>query len=92
VKEAVTRLETLSGIGPFFAQGILHRGAGLADEVTRDDVTEYAVKTAYNLGQTPDHSQVLEIARAWRPFRMWAAVLLHVWIRREVGLPRRRGR
>ncbi len=91
VADAIRRLEALPGIGPFFAQGILHRGAGLADEVTRDDMTEYAVKTAYNLEQTPDHARVLEIARQWRPFRMWAVVLLHVWIRREVGLPGRRG-
>ena len=91
VGDAISRLEALRGIGPFFAQGILYRGAGLADEVTRDDTTEYAVKIAYRLEQSPDHTRVLEIARPWRPFRMWAAVLLHVWIRREVGLPGRRG-
>jgi DNA-3-methyladenine glycosylase II len=91
VADAITRLESLPGIGPFFAQGILYRGAGLTDEVTRDDMTEYAVKTAYKLEQSPDHARVLEIARPWRPFRMWAAVLLHVWIRREIGLPGRQG-
>jgi DNA-3-methyladenine glycosylase II len=91
IADAITRLESLAGIGPFFAQGILHRGAGLTDEITRDETTAYAVKAAYGLEQTPDHAGILEIARPWRPFRMWAAVLLHVWIRREVGLPRRRG-
>ena len=61
----------------------------MVDEVTNDDMTAYAVKAAYGLEQSPDEPRLLEIARPWRPVRMWAAVLLHVWIRREVGLPGR---
>ena len=89
-EEALARLRTISGIGPFFAQGILHRGAGLVDEVTNDDLTQFAVQAAYKLTKLPNHKQVLEVANLWKPFRMWATVLLHIWVRREVGMPKKR--
>ncbi len=90
VDQALTELKSISGIGPFFDQGILHRGAGLVDEVTNDDLTQYAVQAAYQLANLPSHNQVLKIADLWKPFRMWATVLLHIWLRREVGLPKKR--
>lgn len=90
IEDALAKLKTISGIGAFFAQGILYRGAGLVDEVTNDDLTQYAVQAAYQLTKLPSHSQILEIADLWRPFRMWATVLLHIWLRREVGLPKKR--
>ena len=48
-------------------------------------MTQYAVQHAYKLPQAPTHAKVLEIAQAWAPFRMWATVLLHVWVRRALG-------
>lgn len=33
IEEALARLRTLPGVGPFFASGILFRGAGIVDEV-----------------------------------------------------------
>ena len=90
IDQALAKLRSISGIGSFFAQGILHRGAGLVDEVTNDDLTLYAVQNAYKLAKLPNQNQVLEIASLWKPFRMWATVLLHVWLRREVGLPKKR--
>ncbi|HLX41363.1 MAG TPA: hypothetical protein VKR42_12580 [Ktedonobacteraceae bacterium] len=92
VEQALAKLRTLPGIGEFFSQGILLRGAGLADEVTDDDVTKEAVQLAYKLSQRPDQKTVLQIAETWRPYRMWANVLLHVWIRREMGGPHRQPR
>jgi len=89
VEDALTRLMELPGIGPFFAQGILHRGAGLVDSITDDETSRYAIQTAYRLGRLPDKETMLRIAEPWQPFRMWALVLLHVWLRREVGLPSR---
>jgi DNA-3-methyladenine glycosylase II len=89
VSDALTELQGLRGVGPFAAQGILHRGAGLVDEVTDDEVTREAVMLAYRLPARPTHAGVLEIAACWRPFRMWATVLLHVWLRREQGGPTR---
>jgi DNA-3-methyladenine glycosylase II len=85
VDAALERLRALEGIGEFFSQGILHRGAGLVDEVTDDVMTKRAVQAAYRLGDMPDQYKVLEIAEPWRPYRTWAMVLLHVWFRREGG-------
>jgi DNA-3-methyladenine glycosylase II len=89
VEDALTELMRLRGVGPFAAQGILHRGAGLVDAVTDDDVTREAVGLAYGLGDRPSQGDVLAIAEPWRPYRMWATVLLHVWLRRERGGPTR---
>jgi DNA-3-methyladenine glycosylase II len=81
--EALSQLRTLPGIGEFFAQGILMRGAGLVDAVTDDDLTPRAIQLLYALPQRPDRAAVLKRAEAWRPFRMWAIVLLNVWVRSQ---------
>jgi len=57
--------------------------------VTDDEVTKEAVQVAYQLPQRPDQKTVLQFAEIWRPYRMWATVLLHVWLRREAGGPHR---
>ncbi len=89
VSDALESLQSYDGIGPFCASGILYRGAGIVDNITDDDLTKYAVKHAYGLDFRPSQKQVLEIAELWRPYRMWCEVLLHVWMRREVGVPKR---
>jgi len=76
--EALQQLRTLPGIGEFFAQGILMRGAGLVDAVTGDDLTPRAIELLYQLRARPDAAAVLERAESWRPYRMWACVLLNV--------------
>jgi DNA-3-methyladenine glycosylase II len=81
--EALTKLRTLPGIGEFFAQGILMRGAGLVDAVTDDDLTPRAIQLLYELRERPNRAAVLKRAEAWRPFRMWAIVLLNVWVRSQ---------
>jgi DNA-3-methyladenine glycosylase II len=89
--EALQQLRTLPGIGEFFAQGILMRGAGLVDAVTDDDFTPRAIELLYQLPARPDAAAVLERAESWRPYRMWACVLLNVWVRgqpRDVRGPR----
>jgi DNA-3-methyladenine glycosylase II len=90
VEEALQELRRIDGIGPFFASGILNRGAGVVDDITDDDLTKHAALVAYELPEPPSQADVLRIAENWKPYRMWAEVLLHVWLRREVGLPRRR--
>ncbi|HWM85287.1 MAG TPA: hypothetical protein VNO33_05600 [Kofleriaceae bacterium] len=35
-----------------------------------------AVKQAYGLAAIPDERQLLDIARAWAPYRTWVNVLL----------------
>lgn len=81
--EALKQLQTLPGIGEFFAQGILMRGAGLVDAVTDDDLTPRAIQLLYALRERPHRAAVLKRAESWRPFRMWAVVLLNVWIRSQ---------
>jgi DNA-3-methyladenine glycosylase II len=90
IEEAARQIRQIDGIGPFFASGILNRGAGVVDDITDDDLTKYAVQVGYELPERPTQAEVLTIAEKWKPYRMWAEVLLHVWLRREVGLPSRR--
>jgi DNA-3-methyladenine glycosylase II len=89
MEEALEKIRSLKGIGEFFSQGILYRGAGLADAVPDDEVTKQAFQRAFDLPNIPDHKIVVKLAEPWRPFRMWATVLLHVWFRREEGGPTR---
>ena len=88
--DSLAKLRNIPGIGPFFAQGILHRGAGLVDDITNDDLTRFAAQIAYKLNKPPELTTLLEIAEPWRPFRMWAVILLHIWVRREIGVPKKR--
>jgi DNA-3-methyladenine glycosylase II len=92
VPEALAQLETLPGVGPFFAQGILFRGAGIVDGLSGDDVTRFALSTRYRLAEPVDAATLAAITERWAPFRTWANVLLHVWVRSEVGLPARNPR
>lgn len=82
--EAITRLEALPGVGPWTAQGILMRGCGSADTIpTEDAISREAVRHFYKLDAPPTDAEWLAISEKWRPFRMWAAVLLHMGWRRE---------
>jgi DNA-3-methyladenine glycosylase II len=81
--DALTQLRILPGIGEFFAQGILMRGAGLVDAVTDDDITPRAIQLLYGLRERPDRAAILRRAESWRPYRMWAVVLLNVWLRSQ---------
>lgn len=89
VEQALNDLRAIRGVGKFFSQGILLRGAGLVDDVSDDDATKEAIQRAYQPPQRPDQKTVLRQAEVWRPYRMWTGVLLNVWLRREVGGPRR---
>jgi DNA-3-methyladenine glycosylase II len=92
VEAALEKLRSLKGVGQFFSQGILFRGAGTTDGLTDDEVTRQAIQAAYNLPELPDQQQLIQIAEPWRPYRSWSTVLLHVWFRREAGGPRRQKR
>ncbi|HYL69810.1 MAG TPA: DNA-3-methyladenine glycosylase 2 family protein [Candidatus Dormibacteraeota bacterium] len=89
VDAALAELRAIPGLGPFFSQGVLIRGAGLVDAVSDDLVTRQAVQHAYGLDHEPDSQELMRIAEAWKPYRAWAMVLLHVAFRREGGGPRR---
>jgi DNA-3-methyladenine glycosylase II len=89
VPDALAELQRLPGIGPFFAQGILMRGAGLVDANTDSELTRRAVQQAYELRTLPGPNEFERIASGWRPYRMWVEVLMHVWFRRDVSGPGR---
>jgi len=72
-------LETLPGIGPFYADLILVRATGLADLLPRDEprILAYAGHF-YGLRGPATAAQLREIAQAWKPYRTWGVVLLRV--------------
>jgi DNA-3-methyladenine glycosylase II len=88
---ALTKLQSLPGVGAFFSQGILYRGAGTVDALSGDEITRFAVARAYERDTAVDDQTLRQIAEAWRPYRTWTVVLLHLWARGELQLPRGRG-
>ena len=85
---ALDDVRNLRGVGDFTAQGIILRGAGVADEVPGDEVTALAVQQVYGLPSVPDRETMLRIAEPWRPYRMWVSVALHFDLRSS-GRPSR---
>jgi DNA-3-methyladenine glycosylase II len=87
--EALSQLRTLPGIGPWTAQAILMRGCGLADSLPlEDDISRTAVASLYGLPEPPDDATWTAMSDAWRPYRMWATVLLHMaWRREQASAP-----
>jgi len=84
--EALAALQVLPGVGPWTAQGILLRGCGVADALPMGDaISRQAVAAFYGLPEPLGDDAWLELAEAWRPYRMWATVLLHMAWRREQG-------
>ncbi len=82
--DALAELETLPGVGPWTAQAILTRGCGLADALPlNDEISRTAVAAAYGIPVPPDDDEWTRISDAWRPYRMWATVLLHMAWRRD---------
>jgi DNA-3-methyladenine glycosylase II len=83
--EALARLRELPGVGPWTAEAILLRGCGVVDDIPESE--ELSVQAAADLYERPglDRAGFLEIAEAWRPYRMWAVVLLRVGWNRERG-------
>jgi hypothetical protein len=51
------------------------------------ELVPYALAVRYGLAEPAGPSTVQAITGTWRPYRMWAVVLLHTWVRSEAGLP-----
>ncbi len=83
-REALEQLRGIPGIGPFFAQGILHRGAGTVDALTADRLTSEALQRAYSDGAPLSAHEMETITGRWTPYRMWAVVQLHLWYRQTI--------
>jgi len=82
--EALAQLRELPGVGPFTADAVLYRGRGLADGLPNaDEMGKTVGKDLYRL-ESATADDVERIAEAWRPYRMWAVVLLRMaWTRAQ---------
>ena len=76
---ARAEVETLPGIGPFYADLILVRATGIADALPREEprILGY-VGHFYGLRGPATTAQLAKIAEHWAPFRTWAVVLIRV--------------
>jgi DNA-3-methyladenine glycosylase II len=82
-EDALARLRELPGIGPWTAEAIRLRGCGMADELAvNDEVSPHAAAALYGR-ESLDRAAFDELAEAWRPYRMWAVVLLRFSSNRE---------
>jgi DNA-3-methyladenine glycosylase II len=84
-EEALASLRALPGVGEFTAEAVWLRGCGVVDELPSSEPV--SLRAAEQLYEHPGltRSDFEEIAEAWRPFRMWATVLLRVGWNRELG-------
>jgi len=82
--EALAQLQELPGIGPFTANGTLYRGCGVADGLPgADELGQTVIRDLYGLDAVTT-ADVERLAEAWRPYRMWAVVLLRMgWTRAQ---------
>jgi len=83
--EALARLRSLHGVGDFTAEGVYLRGCGVLDELPTDALSSEVLAESFAAelatGLTPQ-----AITDRWRPYRMWATVLLRVgWDRKGGG-------
>ena len=78
-------LRALPGVGEFTAEAVWLRGCGVVDELPSSE--EASLSAARELYGRPDLDRAGfgRIADAWRPFRMWATVLLRMGWNREAG-------
>jgi DNA-3-methyladenine glycosylase II len=86
--DALAELQSLPGIGPWTAQAVLLRGCGVADALPLgDNISRTAVQWFHQLPEPPDDAAWQRIAEPWRPYRMWATVLMHMAWRRDQPSP-----
>jgi DNA-3-methyladenine glycosylase II len=83
--EALAALRTLPGVGEFTAEAVWLRGCGVVDELPSSE--EASVMAAREMYDRPDldRAGLVALADVWRPYRMWATVLLRMGWNREKG-------
>jgi DNA-3-methyladenine glycosylase II len=82
--EALASLRELPGVGPFTADAVLYRGCGVVDGIpASDELGQTVIKDLYELS-TVAADDVRRTTDTWRPYRMWAVVLLRMgWTRAQ---------
>jgi DNA-3-methyladenine glycosylase II len=85
-ERAMTELQSLSGIGPFYSSLIVIRGTGFTDvlPVSEPRVRALAAQL-YQLEAAPSDAAFRTLAQPWKPFRTWAAVLIRAAAARVLG-------
>jgi DNA-3-methyladenine glycosylase II len=74
---AMTELQTIKGIGPFYSALIVIRGTGFTDVLPVNEPRLLALTASlYNFSELPTPDQFQALADPWRPFRTWTAVLI----------------
>jgi len=76
--EGPASLRAIPGIGPFWSSGIYLRASGIVDEFPEEPISIAALGVIHGLGENLDPATVARLTDAYRPYRMWAAVLLRV--------------
>jgi DNA-3-methyladenine glycosylase II len=74
---AMSALQQIKGIGPFYSGLILIRASGVTDVLPPNEprVRELA-RHLYGLDEVPSVEQFAEIAEPWTPWRTWSVVLM----------------
>jgi DNA-3-methyladenine glycosylase II len=76
-EEAAVQLQTVPGIGPFYASLIVLRALGFPDvPVTEEPLALELMGRLYGLGHPATPADVERIGVPWRPWRTWTTVLL----------------
>lgn len=75
---ALEALRELPGIGPWTSEAIRLRGCGVADELPVNEEMSLSAAAALYGRERVDRAELETLAEAWRPYRMWAVVLLRV--------------
>jgi DNA-3-methyladenine glycosylase II len=84
--DALASLRAIPGIGPWTAEAIRLRGCGMADELPEQEEVSLRAAAAVYKRPSIDRESFVALADAWRPYRMWAVVLLRVaWNRSSPG-------
>jgi len=82
--EALAALRELPGVGPFTADAVLYRGCGVVDGIpASDELGQSVIRDLYGMDALAP-ADIERITDAWRPYRMWAVVLLRMgWTRAQ---------
>ena len=79
-ERAYEEVQTIKGLGPFYAGLVVLRASGFADAmltVGERKVLTHAARF-YRLDGPPTLERLIEIAESWRPFRTWTTVLIRL--------------
>lgn len=74
---AMTELQRIKGIGPFYAGLVTIRATGFTDLLPLDEpLARDLVTRLYGLDHPCEPAEFERIAEPWRPYRTWATVLI----------------